>query len=148
MDYVFVFLDVQFHRCIFLLLQADGVSSQVFEDSLRAVQCRLTLSLCPRATRSSGRSLVAALVRHAPTSYSNVTPRSSERSLAAQMVSRGYGGIDSPHSTALRCFAIVRLRPRLPLWSPKPGFVPIRGQRPSSSNHAAIFSAQQPPFIW
>ena len=52
------------------------------------VQCRLSGYRCLRGARSSGRSLVADLMRHAPTSYAYLISRSSECSLAAQIVLR------------------------------------------------------------
>ena len=55
---------------------------------LSGVQFRLAEPLCLRDTTSSLRSLVAALVRHVPTSYTDVMLQSSESSLAAQMASR------------------------------------------------------------
>ena len=44
----------------------------------KAVQCRLMVPLRPSMIRSSECSLVAALVRHALVSYSDVMPQSSD----------------------------------------------------------------------
>ena len=63
--------------------------------AVHSVPCQLTAPLCPCAT-SSGRSLVAALVCHALTSYSDIMLQSSEHLVGAQMV-----GAVSWHWTAL-----------------------------------------------
>ena len=66
---------------------------------LSTVQCWLVEPFCIRSTRSPGLSLVAApaLGRHAPMSFSNVMPQSSECSLAAQIILQWHRGTNTSH---------------------------------------------------